>query len=243
MSEANAGLPDAAEIMAAIRATWPPSRLERLGPFDLPAERVGTRRAVSARLRPGAVADMDAIERVEAARPGTIFGTRDGAEEALADLLAARGYAPSGLSDLMAGPLDAVPDALPPASGVPHWPPLPICEALWDAHGNPAERRAPAHRAPQPKTAILLRSDDRAAGALFVAIHAGIAVCHMVLTLPEMRRRGVGRLGMGHAGRWARAHGARFVALPVEASNEAAVALYTGAGLVHRGGYRYWSPR
>ncbi|WP_299651922.1 GNAT family N-acetyltransferase [uncultured Jannaschia sp.] len=243
MSEGVADLPDDARIMAAIRATWPPSRLERLGPFDLPAERTGTRRAISARLRPGAVAGMDAIEAVEAARPGTIFGTRDGAEDALAELLAARDYAASGLSDLMAGPLDAIPGEVPSVSGVPHWPPLAICDALWDAYGNPADRRAPAHRAPSPKAAILLRLDDRAAGALFVAIHAEIAVCHMVLTLPDMRRRGVGHLGMRHAGRWARAHGARFIALPVEASNTAAVALYTRAGLVRRGGYRYWMPR
>ncbi|WP_299817937.1 GNAT family N-acetyltransferase [uncultured Jannaschia sp.] len=243
MSGTLLALPDSARIMAAIRATWPPSRLDRLGPFDLPAERAGTRRATSARLVPGAVADAEAVAGVEAVRPGTIFGTRDGAEDALADLLAARGYTASGLSDLMAGPVEAIPDEVTPASGFPHWPPLAICDALWDAHGNPAERRAPAHRAPAPRTAILLRLDGRAAGALFVGIHGDIAVCHLVLTLPEMRRRGVGRLGIRHAARWARENGARFVALPVEANNAAAVALYTRAGLVRRGGSRYWSPR
>ena len=227
-----------------MRATWPSSRLDRLGPFDLPAEREGARRATSARLRPGAVATMDDIAAVEAARPGTVFGTRDGEEDALAALLSARGYAMGGVSDLLAGPLDPMlADPPPPVSGFPHWPPLAICDALWDAHGNDAPRRGPAHRAPNPKAAILLRLDDRAAGALFVAVRDAIAVSHMVLTLPRFRRRGVGSLGMRHAARWARDHGARHMALPVEANNAAALALYARAGLVRRGGYRYWSPR
>ena len=63
----------------------------------------------------------------------------------------------------------------------------------------------------------------------------------MVLTLPRFRRRGLGLIGMGHAARWGLAQGARHVALPVEANNTAALALYTRAGLVKRGGYRYWS--
>ncbi len=228
--------------MAAIRATWPPSRLNRIGPFDLPAERTGTRRAISARLRAGAVADAGAISQVETDRPGTIFGTRDGAEDDLAALLSDRGYAASGGSMLMAGPLDAFRGDLPSVSGFAHWPPLAICDALWDGHGNGGDRRAPAWRAPEPKAAILLRLDDRAAGALFVAIHEGIVVCHMVLTLPRFRRRGLGLIGMAHAARWGRGHDARHIALPVEANNTAALALYGRAGLVQRGGYRYWSP-
>ncbi|CUH40582.1 putative acetyltransferase [Jannaschia seosinensis] len=237
-------LPDGAEIMAAIRATWPPSRLDRIGPFDLPAERRGTRRATSARLRPGAVATTDDIAAVEDARPGTVFGTRDGAEDAFADLLARRGYAMEGASVLLAGPLDPLlADPPPPVSGFPHWPPLAICDALWDAHGNEADRRRPTHRAQHPKAAILLRLDDRAAGTLFAAIHEGLAVCHMVLTLPRFRRQGVGMLGMRHVARWAREYGAHHVAMPVEANNDAALALYDRAGLVRRGGYRYWSPQ
>lgn len=233
--------PDAPRIMAAIRATWPPSALGTIGPFDLPAERAGTRRATSARLRPGAAAAADDVAAVEAARPGTVFGTIDGAEDALAALLRARGYAEGGISDLMAGPVAPLLGDLPPVSGFAHWPPLAICGALWDAHGNDAVRRAPMHRAPGPRAALVLRHADRAAGALFCAVHDGLAVLHMVLTLPQFRRQGVGHVGLRHAAHWAAGAGATHLVLPVESSNAAAIALYRRAGLERRGGYRYWS--
>ncbi|MFO6465273.1 GNAT family N-acetyltransferase [Jannaschia sp. KMU-145] len=227
--------------MDAIRATWPPSRLDRVGPFDLPAEREGTRRGTAARPIPGAaITDAD-VAAVETARPGTVFAAIMEEDGALEGVLAARGYAPSDPSDLMAGPIsDTLPDT-PPVSGFPHWPPMAICDALWDEHGNGPDRRTPMHRAPEPKTAILLRFDDRAAGALFVGQSGTVAVCHLVLTLPRARGKGVGRIGMLHAMRWAREHGADTMALPVEANNVPAVALYRRAGLVRRGGYRYWS--
>ncbi|UWQ21882.1 N-acetyltransferase [Jannaschia sp. W003] len=234
--------PGAARIMAAVRATWPPSALAPCGPFALPAERTGTRRATAARLREGEAATDADVAAVERARPGTVFGTLDGAEDALAALLAARGYREGGVSDLMAGPVaPLLGEPLPRVSGFAHWPPLAICGAIWDDHGNPAPRRAPMHRTPAPRAAILLRHADRAAGALFAAIHDGLAVLHLVVTLPRARRQGVGLLGLRHAAAWAETHGATHLALPVEASNAAAVALYRRGGLVRRGGYRYWS--
>lgn len=238
----NAGpLPDAQGIMAAIRASWPPSALATLGPFELPAETVGTRRATSARLRPGArVTDAD-IAAVETSRPGTIFGTIDGVEDQAADLLVARGYGAGGVSDLMAGPAAPLLGDLPPVSGFAHWPPLEICNSLWDDHGNPAPRRAPMFRAPGPRAAVLMRAEGRAAGALYVGVAEGLAVLHLVLTLPQMRGKGVGLLALRHAATWAQAQGADTLVLPVEADNTGAIALYAKAGLARRGGYRYWS--
>lgn len=235
-------LPDAARIMDAVRATWPPSGVVRVGGFDLPLETVGTRRATCARVRRGEEPTLHDIEAVEAARPGAVIGTIDGAEDGTADLLAARGYRAGGISDLMAGPVAAATGDTPPVSGFPHWPPLAICEALWSDHGNDATRRRPAAWAPDPKAAILLRHDGRAAGALFVGIHNGMAALHLVLTLPRFRRQGVGRLAMRHAANWAQANGASHLVLPVEAGNVAAVGLYECMGLVRRGGYRYWTP-
>ncbi len=234
-------LPGGARILAAVRATWPPSRLDPSGPFDLPAEREGTGRATAARLRSGAVATGRDVAAVEAARPGTAFCALADEEAPLEAVLAARGYVAGAPADLMAGPVEGLAGALPPVSGFAHWPPLAMCGAIWDAHGHTDHRRAPARRALEPRAAILLRFEDRAAGALFVAVHDGLAVLHMVVTLARFRRRGVGMLGMRHAAAWAADHGAGALALPVEANNVAAVALYRRAGLVRRGGYRYWS--
>lgn len=240
LSGAAADLPDGARILAAVRATWPPSRLDRVGPFDLPAEREGTGRATSARLCAGTVPTAADLAAVEAVRPGTAFCAQ-GDDDALIALLSAQGYVAGSPAVTMAGPVAPLLGDPPPVSGVPHWPPVAICGAIWDAHGNGSATRAPADRAPEPKAAILLRLDDRAAGALFVACDGDVAVLHMVVTLQRFRRRGAGLLGMRHAAVWAQGHGARYLALPVEADNAPARALYARAGLIPRGGYRYWS--
>ena len=229
--------------MAAVRATWPAARTVRVGALDVPLDPAGSRRAISVRPAPGAsgaAASGADIAAAEAARPGAIFSTVDGVDDALAPRLAAAGYAPEGASALMAGPVAPLLGDLPRISGFPHWPPVAICEAMWAAHGNGPASLAAAARAPDPKAAILLRSDDRAAGALFVAVSDGLAVLHMVLTLPAHRRRGVGLLGLRHAAAFAAAHGAGHLALPVERANAPAIALYAAAGLRDVGGYRYW---
>lgn len=228
--------PDAARVMAAIRATWPAGEVRRVGPFDVPMDRDGTRRSQAARLAEGTAGPKD-VRAVEAARPGGVFGTTEG--DPIEALFEAMGYAPEGHCLLMVDPVGEAP-APPPVSGFAHWPPLAICEAMWEAHGNGAARRAPMTRAPGPKTAILLRADARPAGLLFAALHGEVAVLHAVLTLPEMRRRGVGRLGMTHAAHWAAAQGACALALPVETGNAPAIALYRSAGLRPVGAYRYW---
>ena len=223
--------------MQAIRATWPPAQVRRVGPFDVPLDGDGTRRSQAARLaRPGGT-DAE-IAAVEAARPGGVIGTLDG--DPVAARLAALGYAEEGASVLMAGAAEPLAGALPRVSGFPHWPPLAICDALWDATGNPAPRRAPMERAPLPKTAILTRTDDAPSGILFAACDGDCAALHALAVLPGMRRRGVGMLLMRHAARWALANGGRWLVLPVEAANAPARALYARAGLGEVGGYRYW---
>ncbi len=268
--------PDAARVLAAVRATWPPERMVRIGPFDVPLDPAGSRRAICARAAPPDIADPGVadprfsdpggsdpeasdpgvpdpggtgsippaigarIAAVEAARPGAVFGTLDGAEDALCAALRAAGYRPEGASALMAGPVEPLLGDLPPVSGIAHWPPLAICEAMWAAHGNGPASVAAAERAPGPKAAILLRGRDRASGALFVAVSGELAVLHMVLTLPDHRRQGVGALGLRHAAAFAHRNGAAHLALPVERDNAPALALYEAAGLRILGGYHYW---
>ena len=228
--------PDAPRVMAAIQATWPAGEVRRVGPFDVPMDRDGTRRSRAARLAESEATERD-VRAVEAARPDGVFGTTEG--DAVEALLQAMGYAPEGHCLLMAGPVGEAP-APPPVSGFAHWPPLAICEAMWEGHGNEAARRAPMARAPHPKTAVLVRAEARPAGVLFAALDGDVAVLHAVLTLPEMCRRGVGRIGMTHAARWAASHGALALALPVETGNAPAIALYESASLRPVGAYRYW---
>ena len=235
-------LPDARRVIAAVRATWRPARMDRAGPFDVPSDTAGGRRNCAARLQPIGASFTDAdLAAVEALKPGAIFGTLDGLEDALADALAARGYREEGATSLMAGPLaPLLAEPPPPVSGFPHWPPCALAEDIWLSHGQDPARLAVAARAPEPRAAILLRASDRAAGALFVCIHQDMAALHMVLTLPERRRQGVGLIGMRHAARFAEANGARWIVLPVESDNAPARALYRRAGLRDVGGYRYW---
>ena len=239
---ASGDLPDARRVIAAIRATWGPAHLARTGPFEVPSDTTGGRRNCAARLAPVGAAFTEAdLATVEALKPGAIFGTLDDLEEPLACALAARGYRAEGVTTLMAGPVaPLLADPPPPVSGFPHWPPSALAEDLWAAQGTGPDRLAVAARAPDPKAAILLRASDRAAGALFVALHGDMAALHMLFTLPEQRRRGVGGIGLRHAARFADRHGARWIVLPVESDNAPARALYRRAGLTDVGGYRYW---
>ena len=229
--------PDAARVMAAIKATWPSAEIRRVGPFDVPMDRDGTRRSQAARLV-GVDASEAEIAAVEAARPGGVIGTLEG--DAIEATLERLGHAPEGHSLLMAGPAAPLAGPLPVMTGFAHWPPLAICGRLWDETGNDAARRAPMERAPHPKTAVIVRAEDRPAGILFAAVDGDCAALHAVATLPEMRRKGVGMTGMRHAARWAAGHGADWIVLPVEATNAPAVALYRSAGLSPVGAYRYW---
>ena len=239
---ASGDLPDARRVIAAIRATWGPAHLSRTGPFEVPSDTTGGRRNCAARLAPVGAAFTEAdLAAVEALKPGAIFGTLDDLEDPLATALAARGYRAEGVTTLMAGPVaPLLADPPPPVSGFPHWPPSALAEDLWAAQGTGPDRLAVAARAPDPKAAILLRASDRAAGALFVALHGDMAALHMVFTLPARRRQGVGGIGLRHAARFADRHGARWIVLPVESDNAPARALYRRAGLTDVGGYRYW---
>ena len=230
--------PDGPRVMAAIRATWPPGELRRIGPFDVPMDRDGTRRSQAARLRAGEAATDGDLAAIEAARPGGVVGTLVG--DALEERLERLEYAPEGACLLMAGPAAPLADPLPHMTGLAHWPPLALCDRLWDETGNGADRRAPMARAPHPKTAVILRAEDRPAGLLFAALDGDCAALHAVATLAHMRRKGVGMLGMRHAARWAAGRGAAWIVLPVETGNAAARGLYEKAGLAGVGAYRYW---
>ena len=223
------------------QATWPPSRMIRVGPFDVPLDTEGGGRPTAVRRADGnAPVTAADIAAVHDAKPGAVFSVRDD-DAALAAVLTESGHIATRHTAYRMGPLAPLLDpAPPPVSGWTHWPPLAAVRDLWVEDGIDAGRQAVMDRAPAPKAAILLRADDRVAGALFVAVARGVAMPHAVLTLPRVRRRGVGRTGMRHAARWAVEHGAEWMGLAVLRGNVAANALYQSLGLGEVGGYAYW---
>nr|WP_256447455.1 GNAT family N-acetyltransferase [Paracoccus sp. C2R09] len=95
-------------------------------------------------------------------------------------------------------------------------------------------------RVPAPRTALLGRIRDRAAGAGFAACHDGVAMVHGIEVLPDFRRMGLGSWLVRTAAFWAAEQGADTIALAVSRSNEVARATYASLGFAVAGSYAYY---
>ena len=232
---------EAARLLAVLEATWPPASRRDLGPWTIRDGQGGGKRVSAATARaPVTAADLPQAEAAMRALGQTpLFMIRQG-DAALDTLLAQRGYTIVDPVDAFAAPLDRLDLPKPPRlTAIPAWPPLAIQRELWaEAHIGPA-RLAIMDRAPQPKTTLLARMDDRAAGTAFVGLHDGMAMIHALEIHPRFRRRGLGRHMMAGAIHWARAQGARDFGLVVTTANAAAQALYASLGLSCVGHYHY----
>ena len=168
-----------------------------------------------------------------------LFCIKDG-QDAIDLALDARGYQLVDPVVLYAAPTADIgaqaPDRL---STFPLWPPLAIARDIWTAGGTGAQRLAVMDRVTGPRTAILGRAGDRAAGAVFVAIHDRTAMVHALHVEEPARRQGLGRNLMRAAARWAAAEGAETLALAVTCANGPANALYTAMGMALAGRYHY----
>lgn len=92
-----------------------------------------------------------------------------------------------------------------------------------------------------PKTSILGRDEDRAAGAAFAAVDGPVAMIHAVEIAPGFRRRGLAGWLIRKAATWAEANGATRLGLAVSVANTGARALYDRMGFVEIGRYAYWT--
>jgi ribosomal protein S18 acetylase RimI-like enzyme len=224
-----------------MEATWPPAARREVGPFTIREGRGGGKRvsAATARGPVGAESIGPAEAAMRALGQVPLFMIREG-EDALDALLAARGHAVVDPTEGYAAPLAALDLPLPPRlAAIPAWPPLAIQRDLLAEAGIGPARLAVMDRAACPKTSLLARMDDRAAGAAFVGLHDGMAMLHALEILPRFRRRGLGRQMMAGAVHWARAQGARDFGLVVTKANAAARALYASLGLARVGQYHY----
>lgn len=221
--------------------TWPPAAVTRVGPWTIREGKGGGKR-VSAASAAGAwdEGDLPAAEAaMEAIGQPQLFIIGAG-EDALDQALAARGYrvvdpvlAYSGATtDLGAGPIA-------PLAAFAHWPPLAVARDLWAEGGIGPARLAVMDRVAGPKTAILGRSSDRAAGVAFVALAHGCAMLHALEVTPARRRAGVARDILRAAAAWAAAQGAGTLAVVVTEANGPARALYASLGMAVVGHYHY----
>jgi GNAT superfamily N-acetyltransferase len=223
-------------LAAVMEATWPPRHHWPVGPFTLRDGANGGKRVSAATCEgPFTEADLDAAE---AAMAEPLMLIREG-EDALDAVLAGRGWRVVDPVVAYTAPVADLTAELPHLTAFPHWPPLEIARTIWAEGGIGSARVAVMDRVSGPKTAILVRSGDRPAGAAFVACHGLEAMVHSLEVLPAHRRRGVGANLLHAAANWAATEGAIRLSLVVTRQNAAANALYARLGMETVGHYHY----
>lgn len=230
-------------LAQAFEKTWPAADHADAGGFRVgrglgAGGRVSSARAVGA-WSPDDFAGVEAIHRGWGQQP--MFRVPD-SDTALADALAAAGYRRDSPTAIMQAPVAALTgDPIPPVTTFAVWPPLAIQRDIWSAGNiNPA-RQAVMDRVAGPKTAILGRMDDRAAGAAFAAIHGDVVMVHAVEVLPAFRRRGMAGWMVRQAAIWAAGQGATRIGLAVSRDNAGAWATWNRLGFTEVAGYAYYA--
>lgn len=226
------------DLFDVVEATWPAANEKQVGPWLIRRGQGGGKRVSAARpIGPVKQSDV-ALAASEMGKLGqpALFSLRpeDGQLDTILDRM---GYEVIDPSILFIGPL---PEAkVPPVTAFDIWPPLQIMKDVWAEGGITAGRIAVMERVTGPKTSILGRVSDRAAGCAFVAIHGKTAMVHAVEVLPDYRRNGLARNMMHAAARWAKDQGAEHFSLVTTGSNVAAQSLYSSLGMSVVGRYHY----
>ena len=221
--------------------TWRPRTATPLGPFVLRDGDGGGKR-VSAATCSGTYDDAD-LARVEAAMqalgqsPLFMIQTDN---DALDRDLAARGYRVVDPVNLLIG--NCVDIARHKASGdiaYEVWPPLATQCDIWKTDNIGPERLRVMDRVTGPKTSIMIRHKERAAGTCFIAEHDGVAMLHGLVVENWARRQGLAHQIMGSAAQWAQNIGIELLSVLVVKSNAPANALYASLNMENVGSYHY----
>ena len=232
--------PDAARLYDVLDVTWPAARFVEDGPWML-REGLGGGQRVSAATALGPVAETD-IAVAEQAMAGfgqpSIFMIR-GEDDALDNLLEARGYPVVDPVNLYVAKSRDLAAEMNISSAIPAWPPLALQREIWTDGGIGAGRLAVMDRAAAPKTTILGRTSDTPGGTAFVAAHEDVAMVHAIEVAEVERRKGIGRRLMNASANWAVAQGIEWLSLIVTKANVPANALYRKLGMEALGGYHY----
>lgn len=231
-----------AVLAEAFEATWPAAEHADAGGFRVGRAPGAGGRVNSARVA-GDWADADIDAAIAVMRDWdqpAVFRVLDG-DDRLRAALEARSFARQNPTAIMSAPVAALTDRdLPPVTAFAIWPPMAIQRDIWAAGNIKAARQQVMLRVPEPRTALLGRIKDRAAGAGFVAIHGDMAMVHALEVLPPWRRLGVAGWLMRKAAFWAAENGASRIGLAVSRANEGAVALYRAMGFDEIAGYAYY---
>jgi GNAT superfamily N-acetyltransferase len=229
--------PDA--LAAVMEATWPAARTHDVPGFTLRDGAGGGQRVSAATSHPDWSDDHlpEAEAAMRAMGQDALFLIRQG-DDALDAALQARGYRVKDPVVAYAVSANALP-APPWMTTFPHWPPMAVAHDIWAAGGITTARLAVMDRVRGPRTAILARAGDRAAGIAFVAMHGTHAMLHALEVTPAQRRRGSAQNILSAAAAWTTAQGGRTLSLVVTSANTGARALYETCGMAMVGQYHY----
>ncbi|TVQ05044.1 MAG: GNAT family N-acetyltransferase [Roseinatronobacter sp.] len=231
-------LPDAASLMAALDATWPAQATHTQDGWRL-RDGAGGGKRVSAASPLHDDAPLSTAEAWMQARGQRPLFRLTAGEATLDAVLTGRGYNLLDPTVIYAGPVADLARKPGHVSLFDIWPPLAIMRDIWAEGGIGPARIAVMERACTPKTGLVARIEDRAAGVAFCALHDKIAMVHAIEVLPHMRRKGVGALIVQGAAWWAQAQGAHMLALAVTDANTGARTLYERLGLQVCARYHY----
>lgn len=228
------------DLLAAAEATWPAFATRRVGPWTIRDGRGGGKRVSAATVErpfnPGDIVQAEQAMAEQGQPPLFMIRPQDAAlDAALADL----GYGVLDPVDVLAADPADLPAPQQPMRVYTMWPPLAVVERVWTENGIGPERQAVMDRAPGPKTAILGRSDDRAAGAAFVAMHEKTAVLHALTVSPAFRRQGIAVNILCEAAQWALDNGGNQLITLVTRANNGGHALYASLGMQPVEKYHY----
>ena len=226
------------DLFDVVEATWPAATETQVGPWLIRDGQGGGKRVSAARPLGSVTQDDVALAMSEMENLGqpALFSLRPEDGE-LDSILAQMGYEVLDPSILFVGSIFE--GEAPPVTAFDIWPPLQIMKDVWAEGGIGPGRIAVMERVAGPKTSILGRISDRAAGCAFGAMHQTTAMVHAVEVLPDYRRNGLARNMMYAAARWAKEHGAEHFALATTGSNVAAQSLYSSLGMSVVGRYHY----
>lgn len=235
--------PDAQTLMQVCEATWPPASSRLVGPWRVRTGAGGGKR-VSSTTQEGHATEAD-IASAEAAMRALgqplLFQIRPG-EEALDAWLETRGYEvidPVTTWIILTNDLRDTGEKPAQGSIFSTFPPLALMRELWAQGGIGPGRLDVMERATEPKTALIARRGDHAAGVAYVGISQGVAMLHALHVAPDQRRKGMARALMREAAVWAGRNGGDWFALLVTTANEAANPLYASLGMRQVGRYHY----